>query len=259
MFKANYHTHTTRCQHATGNDEEYILSAIKGGWRELGFSDHTPWKYNSPYVSPIRMDVLEYPEYVSSIRELKEKHKEHIQLKLGLECEYFPAYIPWLIEISRKEKLDYLIFGNHFYDTDEKYPYFGRETRTSEMLKMYEESSIRGIESGLFACFAHPDLFMRSYPTFDKRCEVVSRKICRAANKMNIPLEYNIGYMEENIKNGFTGYPHPSFWKIAADEGCVAIIGIDAHDNRMLENSFYYNKAIKEAMDLGIKLIDRIG
>ena len=30
-MKTNYHTHTARCMHATGTDEEYVLSAIKGG------------------------------------------------------------------------------------------------------------------------------------------------------------------------------------------------------------------------------------
>ena len=46
-MKTNYHTHTTRCMHATGDDEDYVLSAIKGGYRILGFSDHTPWKYRT--------------------------------------------------------------------------------------------------------------------------------------------------------------------------------------------------------------------
>ena len=50
-MKTNYHTHTTRCHHATGSDEEFVLSAIKGGYQELGFSDHTPWKYHTDYIS----------------------------------------------------------------------------------------------------------------------------------------------------------------------------------------------------------------
>ena len=50
-MKTNYHTHTTRCMHATGSDEEYVLSAIKGGYQILGFSDHTPWKYRTDYVA----------------------------------------------------------------------------------------------------------------------------------------------------------------------------------------------------------------
>ena len=66
-MRTNYHTHTTRCLHATGSDEEFVLSAIKGGYQELGFSDHTPWKYHTDYVSDIRMIPEELPEYVESL------------------------------------------------------------------------------------------------------------------------------------------------------------------------------------------------
>ena len=37
----NYHTHTTRCGHAEGTEEEYILTALRCGYKVLGFSDHT--------------------------------------------------------------------------------------------------------------------------------------------------------------------------------------------------------------------------
>ena len=60
-MKTNYHTHTTRCMHATGDDEDYVLSAIKGGYRILGFSDHTPWKYRTDYVADMRMLPEELP------------------------------------------------------------------------------------------------------------------------------------------------------------------------------------------------------
>lgn len=42
MNKNNYHTHTTRCFHAIGKDEEYVKAAIQANIKELGFSDHTP-------------------------------------------------------------------------------------------------------------------------------------------------------------------------------------------------------------------------
>ena len=43
-MKHNYHTHTTRCHHAEGSDEDYIIEAIKAGYKTLGFSDHAPWQ-----------------------------------------------------------------------------------------------------------------------------------------------------------------------------------------------------------------------
>ena len=161
-MKTNYHTHTTRCMHTTGDDEDYVLSAIKGGYRILGFSDHTPWKYRTDYVADMRMLPEELPGYVESLKTLREKYHDRIDIRIGLECEYFPQYIHWLKEQTKKYQLDYIIFGNHHYHTDEKFPYFGHHTDSRDMLELYEESAIEGMESGLFSCLAHPDLFMLS-------------------------------------------------------------------------------------------------
>ena len=106
--------------HATGDDEDYVLSAIKGGYRILGFSDHTPWKYRTDYVADMRMLPEELPGYVESLKTLREKYHDRIDIRIGLECEYFPQYIHWLKEQTKKYQLDYIIFGNHHYHTDEK-------------------------------------------------------------------------------------------------------------------------------------------
>lgn len=257
-MKTNYHTHTVRCMHANGSDEDFVLSAIKGGFQLLGFSDHTPWKYRTDYVADMRMLPDELPEYVDSISSLRDKYKDQIDIKIGLECEYFPDYMPWLKEQIKKYKLDYILFGNHHYHTDEKFPYFGHHTDSRDMLDLYEESAIEGMESGVFCCLAHPDLFMRSYPRFDHHCTLISRHICRAAVRLNIPLEYNLGYVAYNEAHGLSSYPCPEFWHIAANEGCTAIIGMDAHNHLDLESSVYYNRAVEELKALGIKRTDEL-
>ncbi len=255
-MKTNYHTHTVRCMHATGSDEDFICSAIKGGFKELGFSDHTPWKYRTNYVADMRMLPEELPGYVENLRTLRNKYKDKIKIRIGLECEYFPDYMPWLKEQIKEYQLDYILFGNHHYHTDEKFPYFGHHTDSRDMLDLYEESAIEGMESGIFACLAHPDLFMRSYPEFDHHCSIISRHICRTAARLNIPLEYNIGYVAYNETHGLSTYPSPEFWHIATKENCTAIIGMDAHNNKELESSVYYDRAVKELEALKINRID---
>ena len=257
-MKTNYHTHTTRCMHAVGSDEEYVLSAIKGGFQILGFSDHTPWKYRTSYVADMRMLPEELPEYIDSLQYLREKYRDQIDIKIGLECEYFPEYIPWLKEQIKKYQLNYILFGNHHFHTDEKFPYFGHHTNNRDMLDLYEESAIEGMESGLYNCLAHPDLFMRSYPKFDHHCATISRHICRTAARLNIPLEYNIGYVAYNEEHGLNTYPCPNFWHIAANEGCTAIIGMDAHNNNDLEVPIYYERALQELKELKIKTTDTL-
>lgn len=41
----NIHTHTVRCNHAVGTDEEYVTAAINNGLKLLGFSDHVPFNF----------------------------------------------------------------------------------------------------------------------------------------------------------------------------------------------------------------------
>ena len=89
-MKTNYHTHTTRCMHATGSDEDYVLSAIKGGYQELGFSDHTPWKYHTDYVADMRMFPEELPGYVESLRSLREKSGIRSVSKSDWNASIFP-------------------------------------------------------------------------------------------------------------------------------------------------------------------------
>ena len=52
---ANYHTHTPRCGHAIGSEEEYVRCALEAGFQILGFSDHTPYPFPQGHYSSFRM------------------------------------------------------------------------------------------------------------------------------------------------------------------------------------------------------------
>ncbi len=257
-MKANYHTHTYRCKHAYGEDEEYVKSAIKAGFKELGFSDHTPWKYDSNFVANMRMALSEFDEYYASISSLKEKYKDQISIKIGLECEYFEQYMPWLKEFIIEKNIDYIILGNHYYKTDEDRFYFGRHCDTKDNLDLYVDEAIKAMKTGLYSYIAHPDLFMRAYPVFDKACEEASYRLCRAAKELQIPLEYNLAGVAYNKRFGVTNYPHPEFWKIAAKVKNDVIVGVDAHHNQSLENIEEWEKAHAFLQNLGLHIVDTL-
>ena len=46
---ANYHTHTHRCNHAVGREEDYVKEALKVGLKLLGWADHTPYLFPGGY------------------------------------------------------------------------------------------------------------------------------------------------------------------------------------------------------------------
>jgi len=252
-MKANYHTHTTRCFHALGTDEEYVLAAIEEGFDELGFADHSPWKYRTSFVADMRMPLSAFEDYKTSILQLKEKYKDKISIKLGLECEYFPAYFDWLKGFVADEGLDYVIFANHYAVSDEINPYFGYHAD----LDLYLDSMLAGMDQDLYACVAHPDLIMRPYGRFDSAIEKVFTQICRRAKENDRILEYNLlGLRRWGDRARKQGYPNDYFWRIAAAEGCKAIIGTDAHAPEQLKDGAYRKTAVEFLTSLGIEIVE---
>ena len=73
-MKVNLHTHTARCYHAAGTDEEYVLAAIEAGYGKLGFAAHTPIPYKDDYFPGDKMKIGELEGYIESVRGLKEKY-----------------------------------------------------------------------------------------------------------------------------------------------------------------------------------------
>lgn len=258
MRKTNYHMHTKRCMHASGSDEEYVRSAIKNRYEEIGFSDHSPWRYHSSFTAHMRMKETQFEDYYRSISALKEKYKDQISIKIGLECEYFPAYMEWLKDLLHHYQLDYIIFGNHYYKTDEERIYFGTACRDDDMLKRYVDEAIKGMKTGLYSYLCHPDLFMRGRKVFDEVAAAESERLCRAAKELGIPLEYNLAGAAYNAIMQTTQYPHPSFWKIAAEVGNQAIIGVDAHEPAAMETDTYRTEGIKLLQELKMEIVDTI-
>ena len=261
----NYHTHTWRCQHAEGTEEEYVLQALACGFSVLGFADHSPWPYESGYVSGMRMRLDQFPGYLRTIRELAECYAGRIRILAGLECEAFPRYMGWLADFKAAH-LDYLILGNHYDGTDEGDRrvmtnaggfYFARSTRP-EHVRRYAERTLAGMRTGLFDYVAHPDLFCRTYPRFDAECAAASRDLCAAAKDLGLPLEYNLLGVQKGLRDagdGLLGYPCEGFWEIAAQCGAKAIIGFDAHRPEHLTRVDLYDRGRAYLLGLGIEVL----
>ena len=261
----NYHTHTWRCLHAEGGEEEYVLRAIREGFAVLGFADHTPWPYDNGFVSGMRMRLDQLDGYLATVRGLGQKYAGQLLIPVGLECEAFPSYFGWLSDL-KAEKLDYLILGNHYDLRDDRDHdsfddaggfYFGRCARP-EHVRRYAERTIAGMATGLFNYVAHPDLYCHVYRRFDADCAAAARDICQASVALNVPLEYNllgIQYHARADERDKLGYPCPRFWEIAAECGCRAIVGFDAHRPEHLQRRDLFVNALEYLWGLGIETL----
>ncbi len=245
----SYHTHTTRCMHAFGSEREYIEMAISRGIKTLGFSDHTPQVFPNGYASTFRMLPKETENYFSTLAELRERYADRIEIKLGLEVEYYPAVFDSLIELVAPFKPDYFILGQHYIDNEfDTHRYSGSQVDKSGLVRYVDQIS-EGISTGRFTYIAHPDLI--NYPKDDEIYFCEMRRLCENAKRLGIPLELNLLGLSEKRH-----YPRESFWRIVSEVKNDVVIGCDAHvpsrvaaPNELEEGRAYLSR-------FGLKAID---
>lgn len=228
-MKINLHTHTPRCNHAVGTEREYIERAIQAGIKTLGFADHSPMPFEPGYYSTYRIRLDEYENYIETLCALKEEYKKDVNLLIGFEAEYYPAYFDRLIDMLRPYPIDYLIMGQHFLNNETDSAHVGRPTDDEEYLSRYVDQTAEGLKTGRFTYFAHPDVV-----NFIGDDEVYRRhmtRLCENAKALDIPLEINmLGVWDKR------NYPCDRFFRIAGEVGNKVVLGIDAHQpERILE------------------------
>lgn len=267
MKKNNFHTHTYRCGHANGSEEDMVLSAIQMGVDNLGFSEHIPLPHYRQHLlksinhvrgfksafSLIKAFVLNGPgmrmpyktmeNHLQAINECQLKHQGKIMIYKGFEAEGLKEYFDYYQSLLEKGTVDYLILGHHFHDHCIHSCYYGRENLEKKDIYFYCNEVEKAIETKLFSYVAHPDLFLMGYHQFDIDAQTVTRRICEKAKEYHIPLEINAGGMRKGLKdiNGekLYFYPHAHFWDIVSEVGNDVIIGLDAHDPSDFNNAMY--------------------
>lgn len=222
LMLANYHTHTPRCHHARGSEREYIEEAIRAGFTTLGFSDHVPQPYPADFHSTIRMEISEIPDYTGTLLKLREEYKDQIRILIGYEVEYSDRFFPEMMRILRQYPMDFLIQGQHFAPNEVDGFYVGWEFSDEKNLKAYVDTTVTGMETGVFTYLAHPDL--PNYTGDDDTYRKHMSRIVEASLKLDIPLEVNMyGFSDRRH------YPCDRFFKMASEMGAKFVLGCDAH------------------------------
>ncbi|MBQ2954135.1 MAG: histidinol-phosphatase [Clostridia bacterium] len=250
-MKTNFHTHTFRCKHAIGTDEEYVKAAIEGGFDVLGFADHCAWDFATPYVSHCRMPAEQWPDYRDAVRSLRRRYAGQIDIRLGLETEYYPRYMDQLLRLQ-DDGCEYFILASHFLTTEELEDYTGNTCSRDDEVRRYADQTAKAISTGMYCYLAHPDLYMMPRPEFDKVCMDAADTICQAAKEAHMPIEYNLLGLGDELRGRSRGYPHSDFWQYIRKWDNDVIIGVDAHSPQALSNPAVWQEAERRLKALGI-------
>ena len=250
----NYHTHTYRCKHAYGTDEEFIEAAIQAGYKTLGFSDHAPYRdYPSDFS---HMDWDQLDEYIESINILKEKYKGIIDIKLGLETEYYSDNHDERFEL--KNRMEYLLLGQHYASPEKGHINFFKDN-TDEEIMIYGQRVCTALDTGMFLYLCHPDVFLSRQTQFTKACEDVAHMIAKKCVETDTPVELNVRGILKGRHQFTSGqyyyYPHRDFWKILSQYPLRYLIGIDAHRPEELLDKKVIDMALQEVSDFNLNFI----
>lgn len=247
MQKFNYHSHTYRCGHADLDmkDEEYIQEYIKMGFEKVAITDHCPEKNEIDKRDNMRMKYIEKEEYLNSIKTLKEKYADKIQIETGFEVEYLPGEEENLKEL--KNETDKIMLGQHFiYDDNKQLRIFGTHNFTDEELIRYAEYIETAVKLNIPDIIVHPDIYMHKRENFGEIESKVANMICKVVEKYNVPLEINLAqvfnktyYEDKKINNeplekqkeklSKVVYPRKEFWEIVTQYDIKVLYGVDVH------------------------------
>jgi histidinol-phosphatase (PHP family) len=259
-FLHNFHTHTFRCKHATGDVEDYCRAAVGMGMETLGFSDHCALPDDRwPCV---RMAMSELDGYVAAVGDAKRDYPG-LRVLLGMECEYLAEHHAWYQdELYGAREFDYLVGGPHYFLEDGEWTGTYGGTRSRASLLAYAGYVVSMIESGLFDFIAHPDLFGNCYRDWDESTVECSRRILEAAVANDVGLEINalgLRKIAAQPGNPFPMYPWRPFWELAGEYDVAVIVNSDAHRPEDLQARAGDAHQIAADLELRLMAPDEIG
>ncbi|MGX2985141.1 histidinol-phosphatase HisJ [Helicobacter sp. 23-1048] len=244
-MRIDLHNHTPLCNHATGKPEEYIKRAIELGIGIYGFSCHAPMNFDEQY----RMRETQLTEYLTTLKDLREKYADKIDLRIGLEVDFILGREDLMLESVLNCEVDYLIGSVHFlnewgFDNPE---FLGNYENldTQKCWEHYLDSIEAMAKSGFFQIIGHFDLFkifnnqppQAIYPIIKRALQTIKNHSC--------VLEINASGLRKPCKQQ---YPSKEILTMARELDIPITLSSDAHS---VENvGFGYEECKNLALEL---------
>lgn len=113
MQNYNLHTHSNFSD-GKSEMEEMVLDAISKNLKVIGITDHSPM----PFENRVSLKKERVNDYVVEVKRLKDKYKDQINVRLGMEMEYIPGMSEDFQSVRESLGLEYLIGSVHLVEKD---------------------------------------------------------------------------------------------------------------------------------------------
>lgn len=218
------HCHTTLCKHAVGTPDEYAEVAISRNFKGITFTCHCPLP--DGFSATVRMRPEQFENYVEIITATREKFAGRLDVRLGLESDYYPGVEPWLETLHARTPLSHVLGSIHYQVGDYRKLFYTGELHSYQ--KLYYDHLARSAESGLFDTLAHPDLIKNESPAgwdFERLRLTIANSLDRIA-ATGVAMELNTSGVQKALPEM---NPSPSQLAMMRERGIPVVIGADAH------------------------------
>ncbi len=228
----DYHNHTARCGHAEGTMEQYVERAIDLGLAEIGFSDHLYLYFLPPEQRDptLAMREEQLPEYVESVLDLRKRYRSRIQVRLGLEADYFPGHDEELRDILRPYPWDYVYGSVHFlgdwgFDDPRHVDRYDRWD-IDDLYRLYFDHVKAAAGSGLFDVMGHLDLIKKFGHRPRSNADDLYHSVVRVLKDADVVVEVSTAGLRKPVGEI---YPGPLLLTECAQQGVPVTLASDSH------------------------------
>lgn len=238
------HCHTPLCKHAVGEPEEYAAMAEKRGLKGIIFTCHAPLP--DGFAASVRMAPEQFDTYVAMVARAREAFAGRVDVRLGLESDYYPGVESWLKELHARVPLHHVLGSVHYQMTDYRALYYRGDMEAYQ--ELYYEHLARSAESGLFDTLAHPDLIKNEIPArwdFERVRPFVARALDRIA-ATGVAMELNTSGLFKALPEM---NPSPAQLAMMREREIPVVIGADAHTPLRVADG--YAQALRLLREIG--------
>lgn len=233
------HSHTPLCKHAVGEPEEYAAMAEARGLRGLTVTCHNPMP--DGFSAGVRMGPEQFEEYLQLVERARQAWSGRVDVRLGLEADYFEGYEPWLEQQLASAPFNFVLGSVH--PQIREYRERFRFDDPAELHRTYFRHLADAAETGLFDSLAHPDLIKNETPDDwdpERVMETIHQSLDRIA-ATGIAMELNTSGLNKSVPQM---NPFPEMLVEMRARGIPVTIGADAHTPERVADNY------ETAMDL---------
>jgi histidinol-phosphatase (PHP family) len=238
------HSHTPLCKHAHGSPSDYARAAGQRGLRGIIITCHCPLPDNISYA--VRMRPEEYEAYVDLVAQARQEFAGAVDVRLGLESDYYPGVEPWLEKLHARVPLHHVLGSVHTQVPDYRARFFRGDW--FDYQQTYFQHLAEAAETGLFDTLAHPDLVKNEAPhewQFARIQPFIARALDRIA-KTGVAMELNTSGANKALPEM---NPGPRILEMIRERGIPIVIGADAHRPERVGDRF----------DVALRLLGSLG